>query len=334
MTQARNDIFDPTTVGVYHCMSRCVRRAYLCGDDQFTGKSYEHRREVIRNRLAELAQIFAIEVIGYAVMNNHYHILIKNRPDIAAEWSIDEVAKRWLSLFPPRSHERKEFLKERRYLDAIKDGTERIELFRTRLSSISWFNRCTNEFLACVANTEDNCTGRFWEGRFKCQRVEDVKAALACATYVDLNPVRAGKADSAAKSDYTSIQERLGGQPQNSRMVYVPMPLVGIGILTHGMLTETDYHLLVELSAQIVVPGKAYRTDQIEKILDRVGISLEAWCLLVSKLSKLFPRIIGSVEKIKERAKVARKMWFHGGSNSYLLEGPKAGTYPDAQIIS
>ena len=187
MTQARNDIFDPTSVGVYHCMSRCVRRAYLCGEDEVTKKSFEHRRELIRNRLCQLTEIFAIEVIGYAVMSNHYHIILRNRPDIAAKWSLEEIAERWLSVFPPKSRERKEFLVEKRYVEAIIGGPERIELFRTRLSCISWFNRCMNEYLACVANAEDDCTGRFWEGRFKCQRVEDIKATLACAAYVDLN---------------------------------------------------------------------------------------------------------------------------------------------------
>ena len=79
-TGARSEVYDPKKIGVYHCTSRCVRRAYLCGDDEVTGKSFEHRRGWIRERLTFLAGIFAIEICAYAVMSNHLHSLLKTRP--------------------------------------------------------------------------------------------------------------------------------------------------------------------------------------------------------------------------------------------------------------
>ncbi|MFP4157254.1 MAG: hypothetical protein ACLFU4_06515 [Opitutales bacterium] len=106
MTTARNTVVDVKEVGVYHCISRCVRRAFLCGVDDYTGIDYEHRRGWISGRLKELSSIFGMEVFAYAVMSNHPHIVIRNRPDLAHGWTAEEVAYRWCTLFPKRNAHR------------------------------------------------------------------------------------------------------------------------------------------------------------------------------------------------------------------------------------
>jgi len=83
----------------YHCVSRCVRRAFLCGEDAVSTRSYEHRRQWIEDRLHELAQIFAIELCGYAVMSNHYHVVLYVDREMATGWSADEVIGQWHRLF-------------------------------------------------------------------------------------------------------------------------------------------------------------------------------------------------------------------------------------------
>jgi putative transposase len=88
--------------GVYHCFSRCVRRAFLYGFDAHTGRDFSHRKVWLVDRLKNLAAIFAIEVCAYAIMENHYHSILRTRPDIVATWSDQEVATRWLKLFPPK----------------------------------------------------------------------------------------------------------------------------------------------------------------------------------------------------------------------------------------
>jgi hypothetical protein len=193
-------------VGVYHCFSRCVRRAYLCGFDTLTQRDFSHRKTWLVDRLRHLAAIFAIEVCAYAVMETHYHSILRTRPDIVATWSDWDVAIRWLTLFPlkdaavPPTDEQ---------IRALADCPERIAQLRKRLCSLSWFMGRLNEFIARAANKEDSIKGRFWESRFKCQNLLDDAAIAACMVYVDLNPIRAALAATPEESDFTSIQERI-----------------------------------------------------------------------------------------------------------------------------
>ena len=90
----RKFVIQKDRVGLYHVWSRCVRQCYLCGKDKATGKDYSHRKQWIHDRLAELVQIFAVEACVYAILSNHYHLLVRNRVDLAGQWSDREVARR------------------------------------------------------------------------------------------------------------------------------------------------------------------------------------------------------------------------------------------------
>ena len=195
--------------GVYHCYSRCVRRAFLCGYDALTGRDFSHRKQWIVDRLQYLASIFAIEVCAYAIMENHPHSILRTRPDILASWSDIEIATHWLRLCPKRSMRRKPIPSLEEQIKALVNNPQRIAVLRKRLCSVSWFMAKLNEFIARKANKEDNVKGRFWESRFKCQALLDEAAIAACMVYVDLNPIRAGVASTPEDSDSTSIQERI-----------------------------------------------------------------------------------------------------------------------------
>ena len=148
-------------------------------------------------------------------MSNHYHVVIRISADEAKHWSDEEVAKRWMLIFagPPLMH------RYRANADLtsgeLKCVAELLVTWRKRLADLSWFMRCINEPIARMANVEDHCTGRFWEGRFKSQALLDARAVLACMAYVDLNPIRAAMARTPEQSDYTSVQERIL-HPENS----------------------------------------------------------------------------------------------------------------------
>ena len=198
------------TEGVYYIIMRCVRRAFLCGDDKFSGQNYDHRKFWIKERLQELSGIFGLDVCGYSVMSNHLHIVLRTRPDIWKSWSNEEVAARWWQLFPKRREKSGEPSQPKEQdLSLIMANKKRLKELRNRLGEISWFMRCLNEFIAHKGNKEDDCTGRFWEGRFKCQALLDDAAILTCMAYVDLNPVRAKIAKTPEKSEFTSVKDRI-----------------------------------------------------------------------------------------------------------------------------
>ena len=213
---SRKEMVSETEVGVYHCMQRAVRRAFLCGEDAATGKNFDHRKEWIRARLEYLAGQFGVEVLSFAVMSNHLHVILRNRPDVVQGWSDIEVARRWWYLFPQRKDADGEAADPTDAdLQMLVSDAEALAERRARLSSLSWFMRCLAEPIARRANREDQCTGRFWEGRFKCQRLLDETAILACSVYVDLNPIRAAVADTPESSEYTAVHERIhDGEPR------------------------------------------------------------------------------------------------------------------------
>lgn len=206
----RSDVFDPLEVSVFHCMNRCVRHSQLCGKDDHTGTNYQHRRGWIEKRLAFLARYFGIDVLSYAVLPNHFHLVVRNRPDIVAGWSDTEVAYRWLHLCPIRK--RPDGSPEEpteAELDTIRKVPKKLAKIRKRLSHISWMMGMLTEHIARCSNREEKRTGRFWEGRYRGIKLCDDAAVLACMAYVDLNPIRAGLACTPEASDFTSVQRRI-----------------------------------------------------------------------------------------------------------------------------
>jgi putative transposase len=96
MAIARAQLVDVSLTRWYHCMTRCVRRAFLLGE------AGHNRKEWLEDRLEELAGIFAVTVGGFSVMNNHLHLLLRLDPEVAQSWSDEDVVRRWGRLFPPR----------------------------------------------------------------------------------------------------------------------------------------------------------------------------------------------------------------------------------------
>jgi hypothetical protein len=223
----RSEQFVPDEVCIVHAVQRCVRRAVLAGKDPVSGKDFEFRREWIRRRLELLSAVFGIDVLTYAILSTHLHVVLRNRPDVVATWSDEEVALRWLQVFPGRRLD--EHLGEPTEGDvqALVKDTKRLQQVRLRLSDISWFMRSLCEQIARWANRQDECTGHFWEGRFKAQRITDEAGLLACAMYVDLNPIRAALAHTPETSRHTSAYDRIralkGEQVDSAAAEAVPL---------------------------------------------------------------------------------------------------------------
>ena len=213
--RARNTIISLDDTPYYHCVARCVRRAFLCGVDHYTGNSYEHRRQWLEEKLHSTAAAFAIKLCSYAVMSNHYHVVLHVRVDLVSKWSDRDVVTRWHSLFSGNLLSQR-FLSGEPLSDIQREFLSKdIEIWRARLCDISWYMRIVNEAIARKANAEDQCTGRFWEGRFKSQALLDERALLACLAYVDLNPVRASMSGSPETSDHTCVKQRIAALEKN-----------------------------------------------------------------------------------------------------------------------
>ncbi len=280
----------------YHCVSRCVRRAFLCGEDKVTGKSYEHRREWVESKLLEISKVFCIDVCAYAVMSNHTHIVLCVDEEKVKRLTQKAVILRWHKLF-------KGNLLTQKYLAGkLQDTAEKLTfdeittVFRNRLMDISWFMRVLNEDVARKANFEDNCTGRFWEGLFKFQALLDEAALAACMAYVDLNPIRAKVADTPETSDYTSIQQRikaaLEGKQPKPLMKFIGNPRKH---MPKGLPFELKSYLeLVELTGRIMREDKrgAIPVDAIP-LLTRLSISPENWLKLTTQFTKIFHGAVG-----------------------------------------
>ena len=100
MTIARAHLVDPAVTRWYHCVTRCVQRAFLLVEGMHDWKSW------IEHRLEELAEIFAVAVAGLAILDNHLHLLVRLDPEVAQGWSDEDVVRRWGCLFPPRGKAR------------------------------------------------------------------------------------------------------------------------------------------------------------------------------------------------------------------------------------
>ncbi|WP_444957084.1 transposase [Microbulbifer sp. ZKSA002] len=299
----------------YHCVSRCVRRAFLCGRDTDSGIDYEHRREWIEDRMRQLAEVFALDIAAYAVMSNHYHVVLYIDKTSANHWSLTEIITRWEKLFRVPCLALRYLKGDSLDRCELEKLTEVTAVWRERLTDISWFMRCLNESIARQANAEDGCTGRFWEGRFKSQALLDEKALAACMAYVDLNPIRANITKTPETSDYTSIKLRIraaisGEQPQDL------LPFVGDERLNmpKGLPFQLSHYLeLVDWSGRHLDPKKRGTiAENTPPILEHLGISPEHWLYLNRNFGSRFKGLVGSVEAVRKACDLLNKRWAHG----------------------
>ncbi|MGI2092382.1 transposase [Shewanella oncorhynchi] len=292
----------------YHCCSRVVRRAFLCGDDAYSGKNYDHRRGWVESLLFELEAVFAIDVAAFAVMSNHLHVVLRIDIETANRWSDREVLEQWHKLFKGDELTQKFAKGELVEAYEVHRLKHSIAIYRSRLCDISWFMRCLNEPIARQANQEDNCTGWFWEGRFKSQSLLDEAAVLACMVYVDYSllkesPIRAQLADTLEQSDHTSIQLRIraalqGEQPTNL------LPFIGNerDNQPNGIgFSLMDYLQLVDDTGRIIRNNKSGAiSDNSSKLLTKLNIPHDNWLKLTTEFGKLFHGPVGTLQELTD----------------------------------
>jgi len=353
---ARRDVVDPAVIQVMNCSNRCVRRAFLCGDDPVTGKSFEYRRGWIRRRMEFLSSIFGIDCLTYAILSNHFHVVLRSRPDVVKSWSDAEVARRWLKLHPKRrtwdGHPEEPNEAE---MSQIVNDPARLAKLRERLSDISWWMGDLAENIARRSNSEENCSGRFWQGRFDCQQLLDEASLLVCSMYSDLNPIRAAIAETPETSDYTGAKDRiddLTARSDRDRLSDHAWERAGTGRHSGWMspieideiqdpsgpdldttgrrasnkgflaLSATDYLQLLDWT------GRSIRADKrgsipahLAPILSRIGLETDRWIEVVTRFGKLFKRAAGSAESLAAEAERRGVRWLQGPGGRLLSPG-------------
>ena len=261
-----------------------------------------------RQRL--LSSLFAIDVCAYAVMSNHYHLVLKLCPGQLDNLSDEQIMDRWCAMF-------KGPLLIQRYrgggtLSIPERSTvgDIVDVWRSKLSSISWFMRCLNQPIARRANLEDKCTGKFWESRFTSQALKSEEALLSCMAYVDLNPIRAEIAISPETSNYTSIQERIQqvfslkeaincmldcGDLFDFKTPLKPLLHFDGDLLNHSekgiLFSYRDYLELVDWTGRIIRNDKrGFIDNELPPILPRLKIPSEQWHINATQFEALHAR--------------------------------------------
>ena len=308
MTIARMHIVDAHTAGTYHVISRCVRRAWLCGRDPATGCDFSHRKRWIEARILALAAQFTVAVYAYAVMSNHVHLVVRTDPEGAQQWDAETVLRRWFAV-SPRKYDTDETLQQR--IDASVGNEAQISEYRSRLGSLSWFMRALNESIARAANAEDGCKGRFWEGRFHCQALLDDSAVLSAMTYVDLNPLRARMVETPEAAQNVSFRHRFDAVQQAKALDQPLRPIAGSG--PSCGVSEAEYLKLVDETGRMIRGDKPGAIDRsLPGIVRRLGLSESAWLGQVQGTQSRYRRVIGQVESLIDKAAELQQRWLQG----------------------
>lgn len=318
MTQPRAHIAPPNVAGTYHCVQRCVRRAFLCGEDDYSGRSFEHRKEWIETRIHLVATCFAVSVHAYAVMSNHLHLVLSLDPHAASMWEDDDVADRWLRLFPPRTSDEAAAQEKRQRLLA---DPVRLDVVRRRLGSLSWLMRCLVEPIARRANREDGCKGRFWEGRYKCQALCDERSLLAAMAYVDLNPIRAGIVDRLETSEHTSAAQRIADARSQPAMLAEPLRPITGNLRPNVGVSVADYLQLLDWTGRTLAPGKRGRiAENAPAVLSVIDRSAHRWATRVAAFGSGWARAAGSAQDLVALAERIGQRWLKGVRLATLLD--------------
>lgn len=330
----RWEIFNPLAVSVNHCVARCVRKEFLIAS--------EGRRTWMVERFEELCKHFCIDALGMAFLSNHVHLIMRNRPDVVEKLSNEELAERWLMIFPGNTGKSKASKKSstdepesdeplgkpvscptQKAIQALANDKKRMKAIRIRLSDISWLMRAFCQYVAVRANREDEMTGRFWQGRFFSHPLIDEAAILACTVYVDLNPIRAGLAESLEECEHTSVLARIKAlhmsrSAENNGVVEAdsnPLPTPDAFLApieldrncsTDPLISKTklrasdrgflpytveQYIELLRFSASMSIKSMVEgETKTIPSILASLNISIDTWAQVFDPQNQIFRR--------------------------------------------
>lgn len=334
MGYARKSLICLDDTPYYHVVARCVRRAWLWGFDEYAGKDYSHRKAWVLERLKSLSFVFSIDLCAYAVMSNHYHLVLHVDRARARRLSREEIVERWTRVFAMPAL-------IQRWQQGLAGEAEQlladrlIERWRDRLTDVSWYMRCLNEHLARRANAEDQCTGRFWEGRFKSQALLDEAGLLTAMAYVDLNPIRARIAATPEQSEFTSIYARIrqlrgvvaGATRAAGHSDSIDVELLAFRDAASAKdaipMTFAEYLQLLDWTGRAVQAGKRGAIDEsAPSVFERLHIDPDVWQGIMVPAGNVFGRALGRLGPLRLHAQALGQSWVRGLRQAARLYRP------------
>jgi Transposase IS200 like len=316
MAIARAHLVNPALARWYHCVTRCVRRAFLLGEGQ------DNRKVWIEQRLQELAQIFAVTIGGFAVMDNHVHLVLRIDPGAAKDWPDEEVVRWWGRLFPPRDQSRRPLLVSDGWVQGRLKDAPWVTRTRERLRSLSWFMKCLKEPLARLANRQDNARGAFFERRFKSVAILDEESLRAVCAYIEPNPVAAESRRSRRQARTHRFKRGSCTWRQRAEFPTWRRPSSVAGSRASACLEASlwlcpienrrlldsrregmvagfpvgSYALLVVYTGRLFRERRLAISRELAAILDRLATTAESWWSRLTKLSqgRFFGRVLAA----------------------------------------
>jgi len=151
----------------YHIMSRTALDGFVMGDME---------KEFLFKLIKRMSEVYFVEVLGYCIMGNHFHLLARMLPEDS--FDDKEVLRRFRLYYGP---DLKPVLTE-----------EKIDSFRKKWGSLSEYIKDIKQRFSRYYNRKHDRRGFFWADRFKSVIVQNGDTLINCLAYIDLNPVRAG----------------------------------------------------------------------------------------------------------------------------------------------
>jgi hypothetical protein len=309
MTTARRELVDINVTRWYHCISRCVRAASLMG------QRYPERKQWIEDRLELLTRNFAIGVGSFSIMDNHLHVLVRLEPERVQDVSAEDVVRRWLAIYPPRTLAIDQPKVVDRWVAQQVQDRGRVELIRGRLQNLGWFMKALKEPLSRLANKQDGARGTFWEARYKSIAILDPQALLASSVYIDLNPVAAGLASTPERSGHTSLRQRVEHARAEGKLGVLKAARAGSVVASKAAGTLEQGHWLIPIEDRR--PGVGGQSAPGEGDSVRPGmlpsLSLGSYLQLVDYVGRLYRtgkgRLSDNLQEVFDRLDTGPQSW-------------------------
>lgn len=333
MRKKRTVLADPEVEGTFHIYSRCVQQKSLLGDGATSRGTTTRRRQIVLKRIKALAAAFAIDVIRISLMLNHYHFTLRNRPDLVQMMSDEEVARRYLAIYPgycqatADARNKSPTPPSEEVVQKLTQDKVRIAKYRKVLSSISRFMQAFNFYVSRYFNIVDGTVGAFWESRYKIKQLLDDLALLLCAFYIDSNPIRANASLTPEKSEYTSAYYQIRAASILAKMPHIPpekLPNAFLSPVTISKnaadklkrllptrasefgftdMSSEEYLIALDLVARIISKKHvgAIPAD-LPPIFERLKLNWESVAHLVEAYDELFCTFVGSKKSLEDKA--------------------------------